>query len=294
MKVGFLIPDYDKKMVEFAGKAGFDCMELFTVKGGNFDLDNADEDSIKEIKDTFEKNNVDIATLACSFNHLDGDLQKRKENNAYFMKAIKTCRKLGTNVLCTNAWGNRDKTPAENVEEFKEVFGEYARVAEYEGVKIAIENCPHTIGYPIHIGNIAHSPEMWEALFDAVPSKAIGLEFDPSHLFWQGINDERAIREFGERIYSFHAKDTEINRNVMDRCGLYGKMFEKVSEWDYGSFRYRIPGWGDINWKNIFRALNDVTYKGPVIIEHEDPVFMGDRMEEGLKLGLDFLRNFTL
>lgn len=240
MKTGFLIPDYDEKMIEFAGKAGFDCMELFTLKGGKFDLDHADDDTFKAIREVYEKNNVEIATFACSLNHLDGDKSKRKENNEYFVKAIKACKKLGTDILCTNAWGNKNLTPAENIKEYKEVFGEFARIAESEGVKIAIENCPHTVGYPIYIGNIAHSPEMWEALFDAVPSEAIGLEFDPSHLFWQGINDERAIREFGDRIYSFHAKDTEINRDVMDRCGVYGKMFEKVSEWDFGSFRYRI------------------------------------------------------
>ena len=292
MQIGFLIPDYEPEMVDFAGKAGFDCLELFAVPGGRFDLNTAKEDDIKRIKDHFASANVRIGTFACSVNHLNP--AESEENQRYFIKAIRTCRSLGTNILCTNAWAVPGKSPAENIPVYKTVFSEYARIAEDEGVKIAIENCPHSTGYPIPIGNIAHSPEMWDALFDAVPSKAIGLEFDPSHLLWQQIDIEKAIRNYGDRIYSFHAKDTEILKDQMDRCGIYGKMFGKTSIWDYGVWRYRIPGWGDINWKGLFRALNDVGYKGPIIIEHEDPVFMGERLEEGLSLGLKFLRGFSL
>jgi len=292
MQIGFLIPDYEPRMVDFAGQAGFDCLELFTVPGGQFDLNTATEDDLKRIRDHFAAANVHIGTFACSVNHLDPS--EGEENRRYFVKAIRTCRSMGTDILCTNAWAFPGKSPAENVPIFKEVFSEYARIAEDEGIKIAMENCPHSIGYPIPIGNIAYSPEMWEALFDAVPSKAIGLEFDPSHLFWQQIDIERAIRNFGDRIYSFHAKDTEIVHDEMARCGIYGKMFGKSSVWDFGVWRYRIPGWGDIQWKGVFRALNDVGYKGPIIIEHEDPVFMGERQEEGLSLGLRFLRGFAL
>lgn len=292
MQIGFLIPDYEPAMVDFAGKAGFDCLELFTVPGGTFDLNTAAEDDLKRIRDHFAAANVRIGTFACSVNHFDP--KGHEENQRYFIKAIRTCRSMGTDILCTNAWGDPGKTPAENVALYKEVFSEYARIAEDEGVKIAMENCPHSNGYPIRIGNIAHSPEMWEVLFSEVPSGAIGLEFDPSHLFWQQIDIEKAIRGFGDRIYSFHAKDTEIVHEQMARCGIYGNMFGKTSIWDYGVWRYRIPGWGDINWKGLFRALNDVAYKGPIIIEHEDPVFMGERQEEGLSLGLRFLRGFAL
>ena len=292
MQIGFLTPDYEPEMVDFAGEAGFDCLELFTVPGGRLDLDQATDDDLKRVLDRFAAAGVKIGTFACSVNHLDP--AEGEANRRYFIKAVHTCRKLGTDVLCTNAWADKSKSPAENIPIFQKVFSEYARIAEDEGVKIAMENCPHSVGYPMPIGNIAYSPEMWEALFNAVPSKAIGLEFDPSHLFWQQIDIERAIHDFGDRIYSFHAKDTEILPDEMGRSGIYGKMLSKGSIWDFGVWRYRIPGWGDINWKGVFRALNDVRYGGPVIIEHEDPVFMGERHKEGLSLGLRFLRGFAL
>ena len=60
-------------------------------------------------------------------------------------------------------------------------------------------------------GNLAHNPELWDLLFDAVPSPALGLSFDPSHLVWLHIpNIPDVIRAYGSRIYHFDGKDTEI------------------------------------------------------------------------------------
>lgn len=259
MNLGFVTP-YIKKAVEFAGKTGFDCLEVFTEYDTELNLDNMTPDRIKEIRDVFAENGVKVGTICCSVNHLDGDLARRKQNNAYFIKSLKLSRAFGVEVVTSNAWGDKSKTPEENVPVFKEVFTEYAKVAEGEGVRIGLENCPHSVGYPMPIGNITFSPEMWAALFDAVPSGAVGLEFDPSHLFWQGIDYIKAIRDFGDRIYAFHAKDTEIVQDMKGRCGILGKQFGKKSEWDAGWWRYRIPGWGMVDWLNVFRALYDVKF----------------------------------
>ncbi len=293
MKLGF-VTQYSKERIEFAGKAGFDSLEIFTEKGAPLDIEKLSEKDVQEFVDFMSVNGVKLATLACSINHLHGDKAKRKENNEYFIKAIKICKKLGADIVATNAWADSSKSPEENMKDYKDVFSEYARVAEAEGVKIAIENCPHSVGYPIPIGNIGYSPEMWEAMFEAVPSKAIGLEFDPSHLFWLGVDYIKAIRDFGERIYAFHAKDTEIRKDILGKVGIFGKQFGKKSDWDLGWWRYRIPGWGMVDWTDVFRALNDIGFKGPMVIEHEDPVFGDDRTDEGLILGLRFLKQFML
>jgi sugar phosphate isomerase/epimerase len=150
---------------------------------------------------------------------------------------------------------------------------------------IAMENCPHSSLYPRKIGNIGFSPEMWDALFAAVPSGAIGLELDPSHLFWLGIDIPKAIRSYRDRIFAFHAKDCEIDAEGLSKYGIFGKQIGAASAWDTGWWRYRLPGLGQIDWKNVFGALYDIDYRGPMIIEHEDPVFGGDRSEAGLKLG---------
>ena len=284
MQLGF-VAYYSPQILEFAAKTGFDSLELYINKGSSLDLDRLDSDGIARAVDDMESHGLKACSLTCSANHLVGDKRARAENNAYFIKALKNCRKFGTSIMTTNTWGDPALSPAENLSTFREVFPEFARVAESEGVVIAMENCPHGKSYPYTIGNIGFSPEMWEALFDAVPNACVGLEMDPSHLFWQGIDIPRAIRDFGSRIFAFHAKDCEIDPEGLRKFGILGRQFGAKSIWDTGWWRYRLPGLGQIEWKDVFRALHDIEYAGPIIIEHEDPVFGGDRSENGLEIG---------
>lgn len=293
MKLGF-ITQYSKERVAFAAQAGFDGLEVCADIGTSMDLDQLTDDKIKEIREDFEKNGIEILTIQCCPNHLDADPVKRKSNNAYFMKALHAVKKLGAGIVMTNAWADPSKSPSENVVEYRNVFAEYAKAAEAEGVCITLENCPHWIGYPTTVGNIAFSPEMWDALLEAVPSAQIGLEFDPSHLHWQGMDYLKLIQDYGSHIKAFHAKDTQIRREELNRYGIIGKQLGKTSEWDAGWWRYRIPGWGDIDWRNICSALYDIGFDGPMVIEHEDPVFDGEFRDRGLEMGLAHLKQFRL
>ena len=303
MKYGF-VAFYTDKIARFAASAGFDSLELFVDTDTSLDLDKMSSPDIERLVGNLDSMGIKLATISCNPIHLDGNPEKRAENNAYFKKAIKSCRKFGTDIIVTNAFADKSKSPYENLKAYKEVFTEYAKIADSEGVKIAIENCPHWVGCPTPVGNIAFSPEMWDAMFDAVPAKTIGLEFDPSHLVWQGIDYIKAIRDYSDRIYAFHAKDTEILKDERNKYGIIGKQIGKESEWDAGWYRYRIPGFGEIDWKRIFNALYEAEYNGPMIIEHEDPVFGGDRSEngmdlgprteKGLKLGLEYLKELDL
>ncbi|MHB1485783.1 MAG: sugar phosphate isomerase/epimerase family protein, partial [Saccharofermentanales bacterium] len=144
------------------------------------------------------------------------------------------------------------------------------------------------------------NPEMFDYMFESVPSKAIGIEFDPSHLFWQRIDYIEMLKKYGDRIYCFHAKDTEILEDGLQKYGIIGKQIGKIDEWESGWWRYRIPGLGMLDWKKIFDTLKDIDYKGPIVIEHEDSVFGGTRSEdgfdidiaeEGLKHGLKFIKS---
>ena len=140
------------------------------------------------------------------------------------------------------------------------------------GVKIAIENCPA-------IGNVAVSPSLWRELFRQLPE--LGLAYDPSHLVWQFIDPYLPLREFGRRVVHVHAKDTQILRDTLQDVGLDGR----------GWWRYRLPGWGEINWTRIVSDLMEVGYDGVISLEHEDPVWEGseDKVIHALRLGRDFL-----
>lgn len=291
MKLGY-IAEYSSEQVAFAGKCGFDGLEAVADMGSSLDLNTMSDDKIKEIVEDFEKNNVKVLTIQCCPNHLAGDMAQREKNNAYFVKALRTVKKFGTDIVMTNAWADPAISPLENVREYKKVFTEFAKAAEDEGVTIAIENCPHWLGYPKRVGNISFSPEMWDAILEAVPSPNIGLEFDPSHLHWLGIDYLKVLKEYAPHIKAFHAKDTEIIKEKLDKYGIIGKQIGTTSEWDAGWWRYRIPGWGDIDWQKIFSVLYDVGFDGPMVIEHEDPIFDGELRPRGLEMGLAHLKQF--
>jgi len=242
MKYGF-VAFYSDEVVKFASKAGFDALEIFVDPETSLNLDKLTESDIDRVNANFKENNIEVATISCSAKHLHGDPAKRKEHIDYMTKAIKTAKKFGTDMVVTNAFGDKTKSPVDNLPCYKKVFSEYARLAEDEGITIAIENCPHWNGLPpTAVENIAFSPEMWEAMFNEVPSKAIGLEFDPSHLHWSGIDIIKALRDFGDRVYAFHAKDTEILEEERNKYGIIGMQIGKVNKWDAGWWLYRIPG----------------------------------------------------
>lgn len=288
MNLGFMTK-FSPEIVAFADGNGFNCLEVYIGKDGfGMDIDTVTDAEINEFLSVMDEYGMSVATVYSKVNHLDPDPDQRARNNRYFEKLIRMSRRLGTDIVTTCARGDSDKSPADNLPEYKRVFSRYASIAEDAGVKIALENCPHASGYPVRIGNMGYSPEMWEAMFDAVSSEAIGLEYDPSHLYWLEIDYITAIRDFGSRIYAFHAKDAEF-LPCRGRCGLYGRQFPAGRSW-----RYRLPGWGGVDWREVFKALYDAGYAGPVLIENEDPLFSGDRRNEGLLKARDFLKPWMI
>jgi sugar phosphate isomerase/epimerase len=186
-------------------------------------------------------------------------------------KTIEVAKIVGTTVVTVNAWVPKGLKGEERFQYYGKVWAEVAKMAEDAGVRVGIENCPHGGA------NLGSSPAAFRRMFELVPSRAIGLEFDPSHYIFQFMDYLLAIREFGDRIYAFHAKDTEIMRDRLNSSGIYGQ------DW----WRFRMPGCGDVDWGAVFVALSDVKYDGDIIIEHEDPTCDGD---EGLRRGYEFLR----
>jgi sugar phosphate isomerase/epimerase len=113
-----------------------------------------------------------------------------------------------------------------NLELFKERFEPICAQAQERGLKIALENWMALYGPPPQKpGNFGGGPAIWDALFEAVPSEALGLEFDPSHLYWQGIDHIRALKEYQSKVFHVHAKDTEMLPEERYRWGAYAAPF---------------------------------------------------------------------
>jgi len=196
----------------------------------------------------------------------------RAESKRYFLKVLDLAQRMEVPVVCTFVGRNPYCTVEENMGPFQELFTEFCQEAEERGLRIAIENCPMVELKTGHSINLAFSPEIWDRMFEMVPSSALGIEMDPSHMVWQGIDYIKAIRDYGERIYHVHAKDMEIRHDVLQRVGILGQSFGEVFGLGHGWWRGRAPGWGEVDWPAFISALIEVGYEGNIDIEHEDDV----------------------
>ncbi|HEX4678620.1 MAG TPA: sugar phosphate isomerase/epimerase, partial [Gaiellaceae bacterium] len=152
-------------------------------------------------------------------------------------------------------------------------------------VKIAIENCPMIFSYDEWPGgnNLAWSPAIWDEMFTAIPDANFGLNIDPSHLVWLMIDYERAVYDFGDRIFHAHAKDLEVRKEGLYRHGT----FSGGIGWQVP----RLPGLGAVEWSRFVAALYAVGYDHVLSVEHEDRRFEGSQelVERGFLLARNTL-----
>lgn len=275
MKLGYLT-QFSEDELKIASSIGYDGLEIHAKSFGDISSAGGRKEAAKKGKNLAAKYGITITAVA--FYERGSD---PKERISAYSDVIDFTAELGVDVIATLTGGDPEKDLDGNIALFKETYTEVAKAAEGKGIKLAFENWPGLGGYPpIKSVNFGFHPKSWEMMFDAVDSPALGLEFDPSHLVWQFIDYIAALKLFGSRIYHVHLKDTEIMEGALSEVGFFGR----------GWWRYRIPGYGVINWAEFLSALKEVGFDGGVAIEHEDPVFSGERRVEGLKLGYNHLR----
>jgi sugar phosphate isomerase/epimerase len=272
VRLGFYTT-YSRDTAEFAHKVGFRSLELSAWPGTTLDADKVTDKEIGEIRKDLASKDIEISALGYYPNYFDPDEKERQHARGYFLKLLDLAVRMDQKVIATFVGRDPSKTVAENLPLFKDLFARFCDEAEKRGIRIAIENCPMQDRKTLQGTNIAYSPEIWSAMFDLVPSRALGLEIDPSHMVWLGIDYVAAVRNFGDRIYHVHAKDMEIDNDILSRTGIYGQAFGDVSGFGHGWWRARTPGWGEVDWPKFISALIEVGYQGNIDIEHEDDVF---------------------
>lgn len=287
-----------KEKAKWASENGFKALEVSCwprvndrdYSGSDIDVQNLTKEEAEKIKAYFKEYGLTISSLAYYDNNLDRDLEKRAYINNHFKKVVDAAVLLEVPAVGTFIGRNIDKTIEENFEEFEVVFGELVSYAEKRGIKVIIENCPMT-GWqrPNEPGTISYSPELWREMFKRVPNKNFGLNYDPSHLHAMLMDYISPIEEFKERIFHLHAKDTEVFQDKLKVYGVFDKQLKNSGE--FGYWRYRMPGLGQINWEELLNKLKSSGYEGVVSIEHEDPIYEGSetKVKEGLKLGIEYL-----
>lgn len=280
MKLGFvsaILPDLAlEDVLAFAAAEGFTCVEVMCwptdasdrrryagvthLDVGDFS--DADAERVRALQARY---GVAISGLGYYPNPLVADAAERAVYLTHIRKVIDASAKLGIGVM--NTFIGRD--PAKSIDDswpdFEAVWRPLIAYAEERGVRIGIENCPMLFTNDEWPGgkNLAISPEVWERMFEAIPSEHFGLNYDPSHLVWQGIDHLRAIRDFHHRFVHVHIKDERVNRELLHQRGNLG----------LGWHDPKIPGLGDIDWTDFVRTLEEVGYDGAVCIEVEDRAF---------------------
>jgi sugar phosphate isomerase/epimerase len=193
-------------------------------------------------------------------------------------------------LTTVNTFVGRD--PARGVDDnwplFLEVWPPLVRYAAERGINIGIENCPMLFSGDEWPGgkNLATSPAIWRRMFEAIPDANFGLNYDPSHMIWQMMDEIAPIGDFAARLHHMHAKDAWIDRRRLDEVGI---MATPLSY-----HRPKLPGLGDVRWGAFFAALTEAGYQGPVCVEVEDRAYEGsieDRVR-ALRQSALFLRQF--
>jgi sugar phosphate isomerase/epimerase len=221
---------------------------------------------------------------------LSKDETRREEAFAEVTKQMDQIADLGGTVLfmCLVP-EDRRQSRSDTFAIWKETFPEVVRHAERRGIYIAIEGWP---GPAPEYPTIGCTPEMWRAMFEAIPSKHFGLNYDPSHLVRLGIDYIRALSEFGERVNHCHGKDTEILSDELYECGTLPATFGAKYGFSEGSWRYTIPGHGEVNWEKVAVRLDRFGYRGAISIELEDQRFWGtiENERNGIIKSTEFLK----
>lgn len=291
-----------KKAKEF----GYDGLEM-ACWGNQLDLKRAVEDDkyVDSILATLNKYGLKLPALSthiigqCVGDYNDPRLNnfapaeladKPDEIRKWAIQAMKysaiAAKKLGCKVV-TGFTGSPiwkyfysfPQTSEEMIEAgYQEIYDLWAPILDVfkeNGIKFALE---------VHPGEIAFDYYSTKRVLEKFKDrKEFGINFDPSHLLWQGITPHVFLKDFIKRVYHVHMKDAAVTLD--GRTGLL------CSHIDFGDLRrgwnFRSLGHGDVDFEEIIRVLNAYDYQGPLSVEWEDS---GMEREYGAKEAAEFVR----
>ena len=263
-----------EEVIDFASENGFSCVELCAWPKGKAERKyagvthiNVDDLDIDYVKNYAEAKGIEISAIAYYPNPLDADKEKSDYHAAHIKKCIEAAKQLGVRLVNTFIGRDQFKTVEENLERMVELWKPIVEFAEELGVKVAIENCPMLFTSDEWPGgqNLMTTPAIFRRVFELIPNKNFGLNFDPSHFIWQQMDYIKPIYEFKERIFHIHFKDIKVYKDKLNDVGIMATPLQYLAP--------KLPGFGDVNWDSYVSALTDIGYRGHAVIEVEDKAF---------------------
>ena len=304
MQLGFvsaILPDLSlEEVVSFARASGYECVEVMCWPAGkaerryagvtHVDVTSLNKREAEAVLEITAAAGVAISGLGYYPNPLTPDTNEARASIQHIKKVIRAASKLGIGLV--NSFIGRDWTQSveENWPRFLKVWRPLVQFAEDQGVRIAIENCPMAFTADEWPGgkNLATTPSIWRRMFEEIPNPNFGLNYDPSHMIWQHMDEIRPLRDFADRIFHVHAKDVRLDRERLDEVGIMAHPLEFHTP--------KLPGLGDVNWGRFFSVLGDSGYRGAVCVEVEDRAFEGDlaSRKASLHQSATYLRQFLV
>ncbi len=309
MKVGLFVVLFPKLSIdEIIKKAKPLGIEAFELGVGNFPgephlkvdwLNNPSK--LKEFKQKLDDAGIAISALSCHGNPVHPNKAIAKAHAETSRKVILLAEKLGVKTVIdfSGCPGDSENSKYPNWSptawppEFLQIIKwqwekkvipywvKHAKFAEDHGVRVGIE---------MHPGFSVYNPETMLRLRKEA-GKAVGCNFDPSHMFWQGVDPCAAIRKLGDAVFHVHAKDTRLYDVNVKVNGVLD--YKPYSDEKNRSWIFRTVGYGHDSdfWCDMISTLQMVGYDGVLSIEHEDSLMSVD---EGLSKAATFLRQIVI
>ncbi|NLZ06380.1 MAG: sugar phosphate isomerase/epimerase [Phycisphaerae bacterium] len=302
MKLGFvsaILPDLPlEEVIQFASETGYSCVELMCWPKGraerryagvtHVDVAGFKSSDAQKIRAVLKDAAVSISSLGYYPNYLTPKVDEAKAVTAHFKKVIAAAALLGVGQVTTFIGRDWTKSVEDNWPRFRKVWAPLVRFAEDHEVRIGIENCPMLFTNDEWPGgkNLAHSPRIWRRMFEVIPSKHFGLNYDPSHMIWQQMDYIKPLWEFKDRIFHVHAKDVRLDCDRLDDVGILATPLQYHSP--------KLPGLGQVDWGRFCSVLGETGYDGPVCVEVEDRAYEGslETRKAALRQSARFLRQF--
>ena len=262
----------------------------------------ANPEKVDQLKALLKKYDMKFSAFACHGNPVHPNKEIAAKFHEEFVDAMKLAVQFGVDTIigfsgcpgdCENSQNPNWVTCAWHNEyldilnwQWNEVLIPYWKETAALAKAIGIRK----IAFEMHPGFCVYNPSTLLRLRQAV-GDIIGANFDPSHLFWQGIDPCEAIKMLGGAIYHFHAKDTKIDGANAAKIGVldtqpYADVLNRA--WVFRTVGY---GHGQDVWNAMISTLKAVGYDGAISIEHEDSLMSP---KEGLEKAIAFLKNVLI
>jgi sugar phosphate isomerase/epimerase len=298
IKLGFfsaILPELSlPEVLAFAAEQGAEVVELAAWPKQKAErrysgITHVEVDRPSECRRLIEASGVACSALGYYPNLLSPNAKEAGLAREHLPKVIRASAEMGIGRVNTFAGRDPNLSLDDSWPTFLKVWKPLVKLAEKEGVRIGIENCPMWFSGDEWPGgkNLATTPAIWRRIFADLGSKNVGLNYDPSHLVWQQMDYLKPLKGFADRLFHIHAKDVRLDRDLFDEVGPMANPLEY--------HRPKLPGLGEIEWGRFFSLLTDVGYDGAVCVEVEDRAYEGslDGRKRAVAQSLRFLRNFV-